>query len=124
MSTTVTRQKCKRYSEAFKLTVIRDIEENYLSMNKAAKKYDLCDPTIKRWLEKYGKHHLLPIKILVMEPSEQDPIAAKEARIKELESLVVTMQLKEHRQAIFYEEALRQLGASREVFEKKTGLPR
>jgi transposase len=124
MKENVTGFKYKRYTAAFRLLVVRDMEENHLSMYKVREKYDICDQTIKKWLIKYGKQHLLPIKVLVMQVEEQDLLKASQTRVKEMESLVVSMQMERHRQQMFYEEALRQIGMDKETFEKKTGFKR
>ena len=125
MATTVTERTSVRYSEAFKLTVIRDLEENHLSIGGAQKKYDICGSnTIHGWLRKYGKTHLFTRKIVIMNIEEQDALTAMRAKVKELESVVVAQELARHRQHAFYEESLRQLGVERSVFEKKTGIGR
>ena len=116
----VTERSSVRYSEAFKLTVIRDIEKNRLSVGGAQKKYDICgSATIQGWLRKYEKTHLFTRKIVIMNIEEQDALTAMRAKVKELESVVVAQELDRHRQHAFYEEALRQLGVERLLFEKK-----
>jgi transposase len=120
----VTEYKVIRYSESFKLTVVRDIEENHLSIHEVLKKYDLCSTnTVSRWLKRYGKAHLLPKRILVMTPEEQSKSAVVAAENKALKDALVSLQLKQLKQEAYYTVALRDLGIDRETYEKKNGTP-
>jgi transposase-like protein len=125
MSKTVTGHTIIRYSESFKLAVIRDIEENHLTIHSALKKYDIRGSlTINNWMRKYGKAHLLSKKIIVMEINERDELAGLKERLAEVERLALSQQLELQRVGIYYSEALRQIGLERPEFEKKTGLGR
>lgn len=70
----------RRYSEAFKMQVISELESGKLrSRHEAQRKYGIpSNCTIPNWLRKYGKHHLLPGVLTVQTPDEHD-------RMKELE---------------------------------------
>lgn len=125
MSKTVTGRTSVRYSESFKLAVIRDIEENHLTIHSALKKYDIRGSlTINKWMRKYGKAHLLPKKIIVMEIRERDELSLLKERLAEVERLALSQQLELQRMGIYYAEALRQVGVERGAFEKKTVMPR
>ena len=51
-----------RYSEAFKLHIIKEIESGHLSMSSAKRKYDIPGAvTIPGWLKRYGKNICLMI---------------------------------------------------------------
>jgi transposase len=125
MSKTVTGRTSVRYSESFKLAVIRDIEENHMTIHSALKKYDIRGAmTINKWIKKYGKAHLLPKKIIVMEINERDELSLLKARLAEVERLALSQQLELQRMGIYYTEALRQVGTERAAFEKKTVMGR
>ncbi|MGI6197675.1 MAG: transposase, partial [Candidatus Cloacimonadaceae bacterium] len=45
-----------RYSEAFKLKVVEEIERGHLTITKAMRLYDIKgSATIYNWIRKYGK---------------------------------------------------------------------
>lgn len=72
-------RKYVRYSEAFKLEVIRCYEETGISKNELRKKYGIRGgETINMWMRKYGKEGLIN-KVIRMETADE------KARIKELE---------------------------------------
>ena len=73
-------QPARRYSEAFKMQVISELESGKLkSQCEAQRKYGILgNGTIAKWLHKYGKHHLIPGVLTVIKPDET-------SRLKELE---------------------------------------
>lgn len=70
----------RRYSEAFKLQVISELESGkFRSQSEAQHAYGIQgSSTIGKWARKYGKQHLIPGVLTVITPEEQD-------RLKELE---------------------------------------
>lgn len=76
-----------RYSEVFKRHVVSEIESGkFESLNSASRKYGIKgETTIRSWLKKYGKDNLLPKKVRIEMPKEQDQIKSLKQRIKELE---------------------------------------
>ena len=42
------------YSHAFKMAIVERVENGQVSMNQAAKEYDVCRESIQKWLKKYG----------------------------------------------------------------------
>lgn len=69
----------RRYSEAFKMQVISELESGKLrSQCEAQRKYGIQgNGTIAKWLRKYGKHYLIPGVMTMQTPNEHD-------RLKEL----------------------------------------
>ena len=64
----------KRYSEAFKLHVIEDMEKNALSNAETIKKYGLNSSSLLHlWLRKYGKYHLINRIVRIEMPKEKSP---------------------------------------------------
>jgi transposase-like protein len=76
-----------RYSEAFKLHVISEIEVGTYTISSARRHYGIsgCD-TIQKWLLKYGKNHLLGKVVRVERPEERDQVKQLKERIRQLES--------------------------------------
>lgn len=83
----------KKYSEEFKLTVLRDYYSSGMSKRKCAMKYGLCNPTLlSSWLSKYET------KTVSLHPEEteedmsrrgkedyMEEVAALRKRVRELE---------------------------------------
>lgn len=74
------RRPERRYSEAFKLQVVSELESGKLgSIGEANRRYGISGATtVRGWIRKYGKEHLLPRIIRVETPNEKD-------RVKELQ---------------------------------------
>ncbi len=74
------RRPERRYSEAFKLQVVSELESGKLgSIGEANRRYGISGTrTVRGWIRKYGKEHLLPRMIRVETPNEKD-------RVKELQ---------------------------------------
>lgn len=84
-----------RYSEAFKLKVIRDIEDGKMNLLQAQRRYQLGSySVIKSWLKKYGKNHLLSKVVRVETTDERDRLKALEKETQRLESALAQAQLK------------------------------
>ena len=89
------RKVCKRYSEEFKLSVIRDLYSSGMSKYACRRKYQLSsDSILINWLRKYGNEE--KVVSLQPEPDEadmanrskedfKDENAQLKKRIKELE---------------------------------------
>ena len=80
-----------RYSEAFKLQVVRELEEGkHASCHAAAAVYGIGGlTTVKHWVQAYGKEHLLRKVIRVETPEERSELRKTKDRIKELERALV-----------------------------------
>jgi len=81
-------KKIIRYSEAFKLQVVRELEEGkYESCFKAAQVYGIGGgDTVQKWVCKYGMNHLLNKVIKVEQPNEKNELKKLKAKIRKLES--------------------------------------
>ncbi|EMY78676.1 transposase [Leptospira weilii serovar Ranarum str. ICFT] len=76
----------KRYSEAFKRKVIQEIESGKYNQNQAMKYYGICGSvTIRGWLKKYGKNHLMSKVVRVELEDEINQLKESKKRIRELE---------------------------------------
>ncbi|MCP4584375.1 transposase [Pseudoalteromonas sp.] len=85
-----------RYSEAFKLHVIKEIESGRLSMSSAQRKYDISGgATIPGWLKRYGKNHLLAKVVRVERAEERNRIKRLEEEKRELEQALAQSHIKQ-----------------------------
>jgi transposase-like protein len=76
-----------RYSEAFKLQVVREIEQGrFGSVGAAGRAYGVKGAeTVALWIRRYGKEHLLARAVMVMKADEQAEVKTLRKRVRELE---------------------------------------
>lgn len=77
-----------RYSEAFKMAVVREVEEQDLPFEQVRRKYGIrgC-VTVQRWVRKYGNGTRGKI-IRVETPEQIDELKRLKERVKRLEGLL------------------------------------
>lgn len=116
------RALTRRYSEAFKLQVVRELESGKLAnVADANRRYGISgSETVRKWLRKYGKEHLLPRMIRVETPNEKDQLRKLK---KENDRLKKTL-ADTHMKAVLYESwlevACEEFGVTDvEAFKKK-----
>lgn len=116
-------RKCViRYSEAFKLQVVRELEEGrHASVFAAQEAYGIRGQgTVKRWAERYGREHLNRRLIRVETSKDRDELKRLKARLRELERALgdATLDLRLERE--YVKMACRQAGIEDvEGFKKK-----
>jgi transposase-like protein len=86
-----------RYSEAFKLQVLRELESGkFPTRAAAARAYGIRGGvTIESWAKKYGRSHLLGKVVRVETPEERDETQALRKRVRELEKALADAHLKQ-----------------------------
>lgn len=91
------RRDTIRYSEAFKLQVIGEIESGKFDcVEQARRAYGIGGMrTIHGWLRKYGRKDLQGRIIRVEKPEQRDQIKALKARIRDLERAVADSKVQE-----------------------------
>jgi transposase-like protein len=77
------KYKFYRYSYAFKKQVIEEVENGQISMNQAAKKYDISRSTLQKWFTKMGNLEKRIRGLQGMSPRQK--LRDMSARIKRLE---------------------------------------
>ena len=93
-----------RYSTAFKLKVVEQIERGELTVAEARRIYDIRGgQTVQSWLAKHGKSDLLARVVRVQMKDETDRIKQLEAEKKKLESALAQAHVKN----LFLEEVIR-----------------
>lgn len=111
-----------RYSEAFKLQVVSELESGkFLSQSEAMRAYDITGAsTISRWLKMYGKNHLLAKVIRVETKDEKNEIERLRKQVRELEGALAKMTVKSVINEAYFEIACEQSGVSDvEAMKKK-----
>lgn len=73
-----------RYSEAFKMEVVREVEREPVPIDQVRRKYGIGARTIQKWLRKYGNGSRGKI-IRVETPQEIDELKRLKERVKRLE---------------------------------------
>jgi len=84
-----------RYSEAFKLQVVSELESGkFKCMLEAKKRYGIRgSDTIACWIKKYGKNHLLNKVVVVKTTEERDQLKVMKQEIHELKSALADAHL-------------------------------
>lgn len=74
-----------RYSISFKRKVVKEIEEEGLTVTEASRRYGIKGAeTIQKWIKQFGKNHLLNKIVRVEMKGEKDRTRELEAEIKRL----------------------------------------
>lgn len=113
-----------RYSEAFKLHVVRELEEGrHVSLCAASEAYGIGGAvTVRNWVSKYGKTHLLKRVIRVETADERNELQRLKARNRELEKALVDAHLDLRLERAWMELACEAGGVeSVDEFKKKHG---
>lgn len=111
-----------RYSESFKLRVVRELEEGrFATITQARSHYGIRGTrTIHGWLERFGKNRLLPKVIRVETPEEQNELKRLRERVKQLEKAVADQFIAGEVEKSFLEIACERAGYKDvEEFKKK-----
>lgn len=84
-----------RYSEAFKLQVVSELETGELKSPHGARvRYGIKGAdTVPRWIRQYGKNHLLKKVVRVETTKERDQLKEMKKRIRQLESALADAHL-------------------------------
>jgi len=111
-----------RYSESFKLRVVRELETGrFATINEACDHYGIRgSKTIPGWLKRFGKNGLLPKVIRVETPEEQIELKRLRERVKQLEKAVADQFIAHEMDKSYLEIACERAGIKdMESFKKK-----
>lgn len=111
-----------QYSEAFKMQVVRELEEGrWGSCHAAGKAYGIGGvTTVRGWVEHYGKNHLLRKVVRVESPEERSELKRLKERVGELEAAYSDAQLDLRLERAYVELACAAAGIGDiEAFKKK-----
>ncbi len=83
----------RRFSEDFKLKIVKDYESGQHSVLDLEKIYDISNPTIYKWIYKFSKYNKKSIQVVEMKDSQIQKIKDLEARVKLLEQTIGQKQM-------------------------------
>ena len=108
-----------RYSEAFKMAVVREVEQQDLPFEQARRKYGIrgCD-TVQAWVRKYGNGSR-GIRIRVEKPQEINELKRLKERVRQLEGLLADANIDIALERAYTELACERAGVAVEEFKKK-----
>src|SRR3954468_17059926 len=108
-----------RYGEAFKMSVVRELEDKDLPFEHIRRKYDIKGScTVQKWARKYGKG-IRGIRIRVEKPDEINELKRLRARVRQLESALADANIDAALERAFLELACERAGLEVEEFKKK-----
>jgi len=84
-----------RYSEAFKLQVVRELEQGrFGSVGEARRAYGVRGAeTVATWVRQFGKDHLLGKVVRVMKADEQAEVLTLRKQVRELKEALADAHL-------------------------------
>lgn len=86
-----------RYSISFKQKVVKEIEEEGLGIQTAARRYGIQGgSTIQKWIKRFGKNYLLNKIVRVEVKGEKDRVKELEAEIKKLKIALADATMEKH----------------------------
>ena len=109
-----------RYSEAVKMAVVRDLEDNDLSFNETNRKYGIKGGvTVQGWVRKYGNGSRGKV-IRVQKPEEIDELKQLKLRVRHLELALADSNIDAALERAYTRIALKRVGITDiEEFKKK-----
>jgi transposase-like protein len=110
-----------RYSEAFKIQLVNELEREGLTVRSVRRKYGIrgCG-TIEGWLRKYGNGSRGKV-IRVETPKEIDELKRLKERVRRLESALADANIDLALERAYTELACERAGMEVEEFKKKAG---
>ena len=109
----------KRYSEAFRIQVVREYEKEGVSLNALTKRYGVSHRTLQKWVNKYSLQGFRHQMMVIQTPEEQDQLKVLQERNKQLEKLVAQLSLDK----LMLESTLEVIQREYNVDVKKNELP-
>jgi transposase len=112
----------RRYSECFKAQVVREIESGrFLSIQAAGLHHGIAGATtVRDWVRRLGKNHLLAKVVRVEQVGEADRIRELRLTIERLQKALGQTQAQSLLNAEYLKLACERLGEEVEVFKKKS----
>jgi transposase-like protein len=108
-----------RYSEAFKMAAVRELEERDLPFEQIRRKYGIKGAvTVQKWVRKYGNGSRGKI-IRVESPEEINELKRLKERVRRLESALADANIDLALERAFTELACERAGLEVEEFKKK-----
>lgn len=114
-------RKVVRYSEAFKLQVVRELEDGtFRTVEEARQRYGIAGSmTVQRWLRRLGRDDLNAKVVRVEKPGERDQFKAMQRKIRDLEHALAETRMRELISEGHYKALCDQIGVEPEEQKKK-----
>jgi transposase-like protein len=108
-----------RYSEAFKMAVVREVEHEDLPFEQVRRKYGIMGAeTVQKWVRKYG-NGTRGQRIRVEKPEEIDELKRLRERVRRLESALADANIDLALERAYTKLACERAGVGVEEFKKK-----
>lgn len=108
-----------RYSHAFKLQVVREVESGAMGMKRAGRKYGVYGATtIRRWVRQFGNGSVGKI-IRVEKPREINELARLRAELRRTKEALADAHIDLALERAYTELACERAGIEVEAFKKK-----
>ena len=108
-----------RYSEAFKMALVRELEEQDLPFEHVRRKYGILGSyTVQKWVHRYGNGRR-GIRIRVEKPEEINELKRLKERVRRLESALADANIDLALERAYTELACERAGVEVEEFKKK-----
>ena len=103
-----------RYSEAFKLQVVEELESGRLaSVEEARRRHGIGGKmTVQKWLRRYGRNALLGRVVRVETADERDRVKELEERVRDLERALADSKVEETLAKAYLEIVCEEFGVS------------
>ncbi len=110
-----------RYSEAFKMQVVEDVEKGkYSSVGAASRAYGIRGvATVKRWVNQFGRSHLLKKVVRVEKAGEPGELKRMKDRIRKLEAALADAHMDSALDKAFFKLLCKQENVDPDAFKKK-----
>jgi transposase len=114
-------QRLVRYSEAFKLKVVDELERGrFGSPFEVGEAYGIgCSTTVERWVRQYGKGHLLKKVVRVEKEGEPGELKRLKQRVRVLEEALADADAEERLSRAYFELLCQELKVDPDGFKKK-----
>lgn len=110
-----------RYSQAFKMQVVREVEAEDVSFLEVGRKYGVGNGTVQRWVRKYGNGSRGKV-VRVEKPEEQNELKKLKERMRRLETALADANVELAIERAYVKMACERAGIRDvEEFKKKAG---
>lgn len=121
MSTNNHRGTTRRYSDAFQRQVVEAVEEEGYSQQQAADLYGCSQESVRRWIKKFGKNHLLNKVVRIQTMDESRRIDELNQQIAQLKHALADAHMDRKLTESRLEIACQKLDIDPQEFKKKHG---
>lgn len=109
-----------KYSESFKIQVVKEYEESYLSLQEISRKYGITGgSTVSVWLKKYGSAQNQNKVVRVEKPEEKQRIKELEKEVKRLRAVLAKETIRATTNESMAQVIAHDLGVDYETIKKK-----